>query len=272
MKQKKILIALLGTLSFVSFAQAEEIRKTPIKDARMENKNERQEIRGEIKTERKQFQDQVKIDREKMRAEVKDNREEFKTKIKEADTPEERKMVKEQFNQMKEENKDLRRKTNEEIKTRREELKTKFKAEIEESKIGRKEKLDTARKEKVSLVLTQALGRLGNAVGALENFDKKVSERIAKRKSEGVDVSKAESLLGVARTKLDEAKSAVEAVKSVTGEAVNATDGVSKDALKASIEKARDAVKSARDAYKEVITGLPKPVKTETSPSNEASN
>lgn len=230
----------------------------------------RKDLMKDINEKRMENRENNKMLRASTSAEIKTNRLEFKADAEAMKQNGIRGDIKARFEVMKKENADLREKRRTEFQAKREAFKTTVKGDIAKFKDGVKVKLDAAKKLKVGNRIDGIFAKLNAALTNLTSFDAKLEARIDAKADEGKDVSVALKALGDARISLDEAKSAVEAIKAGTKEAVTEGTEVSKEALKASIEKAHNLLKETRENYREVIKVLGESVKVEADAGAEA--
>ncbi len=240
MKNKYIILTLLALLASPALAGAEEGKQGPRKEIN--------EMRGEMRKEVSEKKDELKTDRQEKRQEIKDMRAASSTKEE----------IRARIKTLEEEWKEKKSLTKEEIQKKREEFKAKAKEFLANFKEGKKQKLDAAKTEKVKTQISKAFERLSGVIKNLEAFDAKVAGAIEKKKAKGLDTTESENNLSAARDLLSDAKADVEAVQTALNEAVGSAEGTSKEAIRAAVTKAIESIKNTREAYRKVITSLPK--------------
>lgn len=148
---------------------------------------------------------------------------------------------------------------------------TTLRARIEAKLEGRKEavakKLEAVRVKVLSKFAVDALNqfkkvddRLTDALSRLADISSRIDSRIAKLKSENIDMAKAESLNAAAKQKLSDAQAKVSVIvvptlpsnASTTKAEINASLRTAREQVKA----AEIAIQAARDALKDVVAEI----------------
>ncbi|MBU3925574.1 hypothetical protein KJ763_00180 [Patescibacteria group bacterium] len=157
--------------------------------------------------------------------------------------------------------------------------KEKIKQRIEEQKENMAQKF-TAQKEKLQQRLEETkrirvraywgriMGRMGIAVIRLERIADRIDSRLDKLQENGADISEPQVLLETAKTKIADAKLAVENVKTKIEEILN-SDADAKDIfqqIKDELSAVKQTIKDAHSALVDVIEAI-KPGLLKPSPS-----
>lgn len=127
-----------------------------------------------------------------------------------------------------------------------------------------RERMEEKRSEILKRMSEQMFKRMEAAIERLSKLSDRVDSRIQKLKEQGVDTTKSEGLIKTTRTKISEAKAAVEAAKQEVGEAASIADTSASSTkpvdagkpVRENLEKARVAVTAAHKALVSAIESL----------------
>lgn len=157
-----------------------------------------------------------------------------------------------------------------EADTKRETLKNELEEKREEVKDEMKERRDGARdkaveniKNRLSKFIDKLIERFSAAISRLEKLADRIASRIVKMEAEGIDVSKAKSLLSEARVKIEVAASSTAAIKvkalefqSSDTATTTADLRLNYEAVKDAVEQAKSDIKAAHAALVDVVNNL----------------
>lgn len=135
---------------------------------------------------------------------------------------------------------------------------------VQERRDEMKEKMQEKRSEILKRHATNMVRHMRAAIGRISKLADRMDSRIAKMKERGVDTSKPEANIAIARTKITEASAAVKLAEDAIAGAViaadaNASSTVSADpgkAVREALNKAKEAIFAAHKALVEAIKSL----------------
>ena len=268
-----VIIAVAGPYSI---AQAQETTASPTETREAQTQKTRVspiQVREEATDLKKETVDTLKVRAQEKRAEVRGAIDENREAVKGI-----REKAKEEIDEKKD---SLRERLTNDKKEVREE-RTLQREEKATQLAERKKEQDAKRIERIKAYFEKSTGRLGAAIERLEKLAERVESRAQKLATEkGVDVSKTRELLGIAKTKIADAKAAIgqirtEVLAMFEGEA---EPRVVFEKVKGLLETAKESVKAAHRALVEAIASLkasaglrddvPKTEKTEAVETNE---
>ncbi len=134
----------------------------------------------------------------------------------------------------------------------------------EQRQAAARQRMEEKRSEIFKRVSEQMWKRMEAAIERLSKLSDRVDSRIQKLKEKGVDITKPEALISAARTKLTEAKAAVDAAKQEVGgataladtSALNTKPDDAGKPVRESLGKARDAIFAAHKSLVSAVASL----------------
>ena len=208
------------------------------RDARVENRTEKQAIRKDLKEEHRVLEDKIRKERETLRESVKGlpPKEALKKRL-------------EVQVEMRKERQDFRADAKERIAT--------FKEKAQERREELKKKIGEARANAVEKIFVRTLDRFADAIERLEKLADRIESRLNKLSSDGTDTSALQVLLEKARGSLGEARATLEIAQKKYDEMINSTEPKSSfEAVKLAIRDTKEKIKSAHKALVDVIVAI----------------
>jgi hypothetical protein len=196
----------------------------PQREAMGEMRGKVQEMRGQLQKDRADFKEKAQDMRDDMRAQGQQMRDDMKKQMEGATTPEARKALVD------------------EMKAKRD--------AFQDQKQGMQDKIREGKQQFVKKNLDIASMRFGGVVQQFDSIVARMSDFVAKKKTEGKDVAALETSLAAAKTAVDAAKADINKVadisKTVTANTAGATD---KAAIKTAVQAANDSIKKAQKDF-----------------------